>query len=92
MQLTQAPAPGAHALIRDEEWIIQNADQCTLGDWQLSCILDGTRIKRPIIDDTLLGGPVERIIEYVAPFGLADREADYRVAWAHFEQRQASAQ
>ncbi|MFZ6758127.1 DEAD/DEAH box helicase [Undibacterium sp. Ji50W] len=38
MQLTQAPAPGARALIRDEEWIIQNADQCTLGGWQLSCI------------------------------------------------------
>ena len=38
MQLTQAPAPGARALIRDKEWIIQNADQCNLGGWQLSCI------------------------------------------------------
>ncbi|WP_073668313.1 DEAD/DEAH box helicase [Pseudomonas aeruginosa] len=38
MQLTQAPAPGSRALIRDEEWIIQNADQCNLGGWQLSCI------------------------------------------------------
>ncbi|HCF7393618.1 TPA: DEAD/DEAH box helicase family protein [Pseudomonas aeruginosa] len=38
MQLIQAPAPGARALIRDEEWIIQNADQCNLGGWQLSCI------------------------------------------------------
>ena len=38
MQLTQAPAPGARALIRDEEWIIQNADQFALGGWQLACI------------------------------------------------------
>lgn len=38
MALTQAPAPGARALIRDEEWIVQNADQCSLGGWQLSCI------------------------------------------------------
>ena len=38
MQLTQAPAPGARAVIRDEEWIIQNADQCNLGGWQLSCM------------------------------------------------------
>ena len=38
MQLTQAPAPGARALIRDEEWIIQSADQCNFGGWQLSCI------------------------------------------------------
>ena len=45
---------------------------------------DGTVIERPIIDDTLPGGPVQRTIKYVAPFALADREADYRVAWAHF--------
>jgi len=50
---------------------------------------DGTRIERPVMDDTMPGGPVERIIEYVAPFGLADREADYRVAWTEFERRAA---
>jgi len=44
-------------------------------------------IERPIRDDTLPGGPVDRVIQYVAPFALADREADYRIAWAHFEQR-----
>jgi hypothetical protein len=50
---------------------------------------DGTRIQRPVMDDTMPGGPIERVIEYVAPFGLADREADYRVAWAEFERRAA---
>lgn len=45
---------------------------------------DGTRIRRTILDDTQPGGPRPRTIEYVAPFALADREADYRVAWAHF--------
>ncbi|HNH92224.1 class I SAM-dependent DNA methyltransferase [Accumulibacter sp.] len=44
----------------------------------------GTRIRRPLRDDTLPGGPVQRTLEYVAPFALADREADYRLAWAHF--------
>lgn len=48
---------------------------------------DGTVIARPVRDDTLPGGPVDRTIQYVAPFALADREADYRTAWAHFEQR-----
>jgi hypothetical protein len=48
---------------------------------------DGTVIERSVRDDTQPGGPVDRIIQYVAPFALADREADYRVAWAHFEQR-----
>ena len=38
MQLQQAPAPGARALIRDEEWIVQNSDVCQLGGWQLSSI------------------------------------------------------
>jgi hypothetical protein len=46
---------------------------------------DGTIIERPVLDDTQPGGPVQRTIRYVAPFTLADREADYRVAWAHFE-------
>lgn len=47
---------------------------------------DGTVIERPVMDDTLPGGPTRRIIQYVAPFSLADREEDYRIAWAHFEQ------
>jgi hypothetical protein len=50
---------------------------------------DGTRIKRPVMDDTMPGGPIERVIEYVAPFGIADRETDYRIAWAEFERRAA---
>jgi hypothetical protein len=45
---------------------------------------DGTIIERTIKDDTLPGGPVDRIIRYAAPFSLADREADYRIAWEHF--------
>lgn len=48
---------------------------------------DGTVIERPIRDDTMAGGPVDRVVQYVAPFALADRESDYRTAWAHFEQR-----
>lgn len=50
---------------------------------------DGTRIRRVVLDDTMPGGPAERVIEYVAPFALADREQDYRVAWAEFERRAA---
>lgn len=48
---------------------------------------DGTVIERPITDTTQPGGPIDRTICYVAPFTLADREADYRIAWAHFEYR-----
>jgi hypothetical protein len=47
----------------------------------------GTRIRRAVRDDTLPNGPIERIIEYVAPFATADREQDYAVAWAEFERR-----
>ncbi len=41
-------------------------------------------ITRRIIDDTLPGGPVERQIEYRAPFDRCDREQDYRTAWQAF--------
>lgn len=51
---------------------------------------DGSVIERSVLDDTLPSGPVERVIKYVAPFSLADRETDYRVAWTHFEARGAA--
>jgi len=45
---------------------------------------DGTVITQWVTDDTLPGGPrtVER--RYVAPFARANREEDYRIAWAFF--------
>lgn len=51
---------------------------------------DGTVVTQWVSDDTLPGGPrtVER--RYVAPFALASREDDYRLAWAHFETVAAS--
>jgi hypothetical protein len=48
---------------------------------------DGTKIHRTVIDDTLPGGPREKIITYVAPFYLPNREEDYRVAWEVFGER-----
>jgi len=51
---------------------------------------DGTVIERTVRDDTLPGGPVDRTIHYIAPFSLADRESDYRIAWAHFEHRKGA--
>lgn len=42
---------------------------------------------RTIADDTQPGGPVERTIEYVAPFDHCDREQDYETAWKFFEER-----
>ena len=50
-------------------------------------IPEGSVIERPVRDDTLPGGPVDRTVQFVAPFTLADREADYRTAWAHFASR-----
>ncbi|MBN9373045.1 MULTISPECIES: class I SAM-dependent DNA methyltransferase [unclassified Hydrogenophaga] len=52
---------------------------------------DGTVITQWVTDDTLPGGPrtVER--RYVAPFARANREDDYRIAWAFFEAQQQEA-
>lgn len=44
-------------------------------------------VTRTITDDTMPGGPVERTIEYVAPFDRCDREKDYEEVWANFEKR-----
>ena len=40
-----------------------------------------------VIDDTQPGGPKTRDITYTAPFALANREDDYRTAWAFFEEK-----
>ena len=47
----------------------------------------GQKFYRTIVDDTLPGGPVERTIEYVAPFDRCDREQDYETAWKFFEEK-----
>ena len=44
-------------------------------------------VTKTYMDDTVPGGPVERTIEYHAPFDRCDREEDYRVVWAEFERR-----
>ena len=47
----------------------------------------GQKFYRVINDDTMPGGPVERTIEYVAPFDRCDREQDYETAWRFFEEK-----
>jgi hypothetical protein len=50
-------------------------------DWeQIKDLKEGTA-ERTIIDDTLPGGPRERVITYYAPFDRCDREKDYETAW-----------
>ena len=47
----------------------------------------GKKFYRTIIDDTMPGGPIERTIEYVAPFDRCDREKDYEIAWNFFAKK-----
>ena len=47
----------------------------------------GRKFYRTITDDTMPGGPVDRTIEYVAPFDRCDREKDYETAWKFFEEK-----
>jgi len=44
----------------------------------------GKRFYRTLTDDTQPGGPIQRTIEYVAPFDRCDREKDYNTAWDYF--------
>lgn len=44
----------------------------------------GSTIATTVIDDTQPGGPQTRTRVYTAPFALANREADYRLAWEFF--------
>lgn len=77
-----APADLA-AATRPLGWEDVQPEQQPDGSWQPK-VPDGTVIRRTVLDDTLAGGPMERTIQYVAPFSLANREADYQRAWEHF--------
>lgn len=44
----------------------------------------GSTVTTTFIDDTQPGGQQTRTRHYTAPFELASREADYRIAWAFF--------
>lgn len=50
----------------------------------------GSVVSTLVIDDTQPGGPVRRERKYVAPFALANREEDYRIAWEFFERKKAA--
>lgn len=47
-------------------------------------------VTKTYMDDTVPNGPIERTIEYHAPFDRCDREEDYRTVWAEFERRFAA--
>ena len=61
-----------------------NEQDVSLG-WEDVKYLKQGVVTKMFMDDTLPGGPIERTIEYQAPFVKPDREEDYKRAWAFFE-------
>lgn len=55
--------------------------------WEDIRELKSGKVYKTYMDDTQPGGPVERTIEYIAPFDKCDREQDYETAWAAFSER-----
>jgi hypothetical protein len=55
-------------------------------EWEGIRNMTSGAVTRTLVDDTLPGGPRERVIEYVAPFDRCDREQDYTTAWKFFEE------
>jgi hypothetical protein len=61
----------------------RNEQNIPLG-WEDIKDLQSGVITKTYIDDTQSSGPVERTVQYDAPFDCCDREDDYRVAWEYF--------
>ncbi len=65
--------------------------QCGHHGWEdIRDLPDGTVIEQTVTDDTLPNGPHQKTRRYTAPFALANREDDYRTAWAFFAAGAAS--
>ncbi|MBF0227421.1 MAG: class I SAM-dependent DNA methyltransferase [Desulfobacterales bacterium] len=56
-------------------------------EWNNRKDMKSGKVERNIIDDTMPGGSVERVIVYEAPFDRCDREKDYEEVWKEFEKR-----
>lgn len=67
----------------DNPWNEQNGQ---IG-WEDIKDLKSGIVTKTYMDDTVPNGPVERTIEYHAPFDRCDREEDYKTVWAEFERR-----
>lgn len=50
-------------------------------EWNEISHLESGTVTRTVTDTTLPTGPVERTIEYTAPFTRCNREEDYRLVW-----------
>ena len=75
-------AKGTHYSVESPDF---TAHDIALGWEDIQHLTQGT-VRKTYQDDTLPGGPWETTITYHAPFFKPDREDDYRVAWAIFEE------
>jgi hypothetical protein len=75
-------AEGTHYSVESPDF---NAHDIALGWEDIQHLTQGV-VRKTYQDDTLPGGPWETTITYHAPFFKPDREEDYRVAWAIFEE------
>jgi len=75
-------AVDAPAAPGQEAW---RESRMALGWEDIQHLAAGT-VSKTFPDDTLPGGPREKTITYQAPFFKPDREEDYRIAWAFFQQ------
>lgn len=62
----------------------------TRAEWNEIKDMKSGSVSRTVTDNTLPTGPVERTIEYVAPFTRCDREQDYATVWAKLDERENS--
>jgi hypothetical protein len=58
----------------------------TRAEWNAIKDMQSGTVTRTITDTTLPTGPVERTIEYHAPFTLQNRETDYATVWAKLDE------
>ena len=65
----------------------RNEQNIALGWEEVKDLPAGCVVTKTAPDDTLPGNPVQRTTTYTAPFIRANREDDYRIAWAEFERR-----
>ena len=66
---------------------LKPVDARGLGFEDVRDMKEGEFVTKTFLDGALADPPVQRTIKYEAPFFKVDREEDYRIAWAYFEEK-----
>lgn len=69
----------------------RNQSGLTRPEFEAAISAGSTFVNKTVTEDTLVNGPTQRTVQYIAPFTKCDRVEDYKTAWEFFSKKYGGA-